>query len=389
MESEQDSTAGEWESELDEAFLDQVSAEEVVGLINTNLRPACPFQVTAHRGEDQQSVTTLQGKLGDTFSLTLSIDGADKITGLIFGPATDPEWTEPASLEEVRQRLEDFPGQVSALVIKDDKTLIDINRDEEMPLASAFKLYVLLAVAEQVQAGNLTWDEELTVTDGVRSLPSGELQDAPEGAKVSVREAALKMLSISDNTTTDMLINRVGRKAVEDAVVHSGHSNPSLLHPFPTTRELFSLGWADNGYAQQWADGDEAARRALLEEIDSQPFTVAVSAVSGGAVWPQGIDWFATSKDVTSAQRALFDLDDAQIRTVLSANPGVNADGWDYAAFKGGSSLGVLTGSWLLQSDATVATIVFLARSDDPAELAAAQQELFGLAESTIALLAE
>lgn len=46
--------------------------------------------------------------------------------------------------------------------------------------------------------------------------PTGRLQDEPTGTSVTVAEAADLMIAISDNTATDLLIDLVGRDAVED-----------------------------------------------------------------------------------------------------------------------------------------------------------------------------
>jgi beta-lactamase class A len=77
------------------------------------------------------------------------------------------------------------------------------------------KLYVLHALGDAVAAGKLSWDQPLTVTAQLKSLPSGVLQYEPEGTQISVLDAAAKMISISDNTAADMLIHLVGRSAVE------------------------------------------------------------------------------------------------------------------------------------------------------------------------------
>src|SRR5690606_27330832 len=105
------------------------------------------------------------------------------------------------------------------------EAMLDIDSADAAPTASVFKMYVLYAVAQAIEAGTLTWSEQLEITDDVRSLPSGELQNEPAGTLVTVREAAEKMIAISDNTATDMLIKRLGREQVEAAVAAAGHQN--------------------------------------------------------------------------------------------------------------------------------------------------------------------
>ena len=47
-----------------------------------------------------------------------------------------------------------------------------------------FKLFVLGALAHQIAAGRVSWNQELTVTDALKSPGSGSLQDVPAGTRV-------------------------------------------------------------------------------------------------------------------------------------------------------------------------------------------------------------
>ena len=387
LDSDEESTVEEWESLLAEDFLAAVSAQEVTDLVNTNLRPARPFTITDYRGTETQATVTLAGKIGEPFAMSLTLGSDGKFTGLLFAPASESEWEEPASLDEVSERLQELPGELSALVIRDGETLIELGADESAPLGSIFKLYVLLAVGEAVENGTLSWDDELTVTDELRSLPSGDLQDEPAGTTVSVQEAALKMISISDNTATDMLLESVGRDAVERVVETTGHHDPAAMRPFLSTRALFELEWGGAGYRDRWVAGDEAERLEVLTELESAPIDVDVMDVVGDPAWSDGLDWFASASDIVAAHQALQDLDSPEIDAIMSENPGVDPGDWPYAAFKGGSSLGVLTGSWFLEDGDRTASVVFLFRGDDTEAVASGSQELFGLAQSAIKLM--
>ena len=228
----------------------------------------------------------------------------------------------------------------------------------------------------------------LTVSEENRSLPSGELQDAPDGTKVTVLEAATKMIEISDNTATDMLMQAIGRSAVEDAVVAAGHHNPGLMMPFASTRELFQIGWSNPEYLEKWETGDRDERRDLLDQLERQPVEPHDVVVGGAPLWPQGVEWFASARDVAMVHLALQERDDPAIREIMSANPGVTNDSWTYVGYKGGSSLGVLTGSWYLADASGESYMVVLqANTDDPAGLSAKIHQQFSqLASSAIQL---
>ncbi len=252
------------------------------------------------------------------------------------------------------------------------------------------KLYVLLAVSHAIESGELAWDSVLTVREENRSLPSGELQDKPEGTEVSVREAATKMISISDNTATDMLIQTVGREAVEVAVEESGHHAPELMVPFLSTREMFQIGWGDPAYLDTWSNGTLEERRALVDELERKPIGPHDIAVGGDPLWPQGVEWFASAADVVAVHRVLQRQEDPTVREILSKNPGIPQNSWDYVGFKGGSSPGVLTGSWFVENSGGDSFVVVLQGStQDAAGISAGSQaEFFRLAASALELTA-
>ncbi len=390
LNDEADTTEEQWDGHLTDAFIKAVSAADLVELFNKQLRPAKPFKVTNYFENDVSGTATVQGAIGDPMDVSITVAKAGQLAGLLFSAAADPNWEAPKSLDEATKRLEELPGDISILVTKNGEDIVDIDSEELMPLGSIFKLYVLLAVADAVKEGTISWDDELTVTDAVKSLPTGELQDEPEGTKVSVEEAASKMITVSDNTATDMLIDLVGRGAVENAVVRSGHSDPEVLKPFVTTKELFSLAWDETVDKGKWKEASITEKESLLEKIDAKPFTVDTAVVAeSGPVWPEGLDWFASARDIAAIHKTLADTKDEKVRAILSENPGVNVLDWDYAAFKGGSIPGVLTGSWLLEDGDQTATVVLMSKANEPVQDAPFQQEFFGVAQAVVALLNE
>ncbi|AFY91703.1 serine hydrolase [Chamaesiphon minutus] len=91
---------------------------------------------------------------------------------------------------------------------------LDINGEKSFPAASTIKLPILMALFQAVDAGKIKLDEKLTVRRDLITGGSGRLQNS-RGAKLSVLQTATKMIVISDNTATNMIIDRLGgRKAL-------------------------------------------------------------------------------------------------------------------------------------------------------------------------------
>ncbi len=149
------------------------------------------------------------------------------------------------------------------------------------PTASQFKLFVLGALANEIAAGRISWDQTLTVTDAVRSIGNGpgSLQFAASGTQVSVEETATKMISISDNTAADMLIGLLGRNRVE-AQVRQWAANASANEPFLTTREMILLHYVA-GLGDRYLATPRREREAFLaSSVDPLPISAIVSGYS-------------------------------------------------------------------------------------------------------------
>jgi beta-lactamase class A len=178
------------------------------------------------------------------------------------------------------------------------------NTEMSLPLASIFKLYVLLAVANAVNAGSLSWDDQLTVTKEAKAVGAAGLEEVPPGAQVSVKSAAQQMISASDNMATDLLIARLGPGAVERALVAAGHHDPGSMTPFPTAHELFSVGWGKPDLREQWKQASPEARARLLKQTNSRPYQpdpMRTHTPASGF----GAEWYGSAGDICRVHAAL------------------------------------------------------------------------------------
>lgn len=389
-------------------MLDQVGADEIlVGL--ESLRATGPWTPVAFDGSEAEAVMTIEDTTGTFLDVQLVVGADGLLAGLLLTPGTDPDRPAPSSWDELDERVDEL-GDVDAVVLvsrvaeADDPSQAPGERcepvhstgdvDEAMPVASIFKLYVLAAVAEAVEAGALTWDTPLTLTDDVRSLPSGTLQDQPTGTVVSVRDAAGAMIAISDNTAADLLVSTVGRDAVLATMTATGHSDPSVNTPFLTTRDVFRIGWAGAADAPAWDSLSETEQAAAVAALPGGPIAVDPAAVTT-AVWEDGVDWFATATDLCAVHVALQDAaataTGGPVREILAANPGVEVDtaAWPYVGFKGGSTPGVVAGSWYAEdADGAAVVVSVQLASSDPATLPSLAT-FVDLSEAALTLAAE
>jgi len=84
------------------------------------------------------------------------------------------------------------------------------NAEWSMPTASVFKLPLLVEVFRQAAEGALDLDERVTLGAEDVVMGSGILRDFGPGLQPTLRDLAMMMVIVSDNTATNLLLDRVG-----------------------------------------------------------------------------------------------------------------------------------------------------------------------------------
>lgn len=233
-----------------------------------------------------------------------------------------------------------------------------LNADTQLAIASTFKIYVLGELARQVQAGTVSWDTPVTITDVLRSMPSGDYAAVPAGQQATARDLATAMMARSDNTATDHLIGLLGREQIEDTFAAYGHSEPSANEPLLLTRELFAIKmWQTADWMARYASSpDNEQLRLLVDEID----TIPLDPFGGWGHWNgptaiDGIEWFASASDLCRVMRALWTVGAEPgmepVPEILTANRGAVQDSvtWPRAGLKSGYEAGVVNATYVLE----------------------------------------
>ncbi|MDZ7960660.1 MAG: serine hydrolase [Aulosira sp. DedQUE10] len=95
----------------------------------------------------------------------------------------------------------------------DTGNYLDIGGDRVFPAASTIKLPILIAFFQDLDAGKVRLDENLTMRGDLVTNGSGVMQYERVGKKYTALETIIKMVTISDNTATNMIIDRLGGAA--------------------------------------------------------------------------------------------------------------------------------------------------------------------------------
>ncbi len=113
--------------------------------------------------------------------------------------------------QEVRALAADFSGRYTlALTNLTTGEHVGIDEDTLMATASVIKVPVLAAVYRAVEEGALSLDQRMTYTEAHKTIGSGVLSRLSFGVEMSLRDAAVLMIIISDNSATNMCIDAVG-----------------------------------------------------------------------------------------------------------------------------------------------------------------------------------
>lgn len=128
----------------------------------------------------------------------------------------------------LRKRIEDVikkeEGEVGvALKHFESGRSLELNAGSSFPMASTFKLPVLVEVMAQVKEGKFSLDDELSIQKTDQHLGSGLLSSltAP-GVRLTVRNLVNLMMMISDNSAADILLAKVGAENVNQRLMEYG-----------------------------------------------------------------------------------------------------------------------------------------------------------------------
>ena len=135
------------------------------------------------------------------------------VTLLLATAALLPSQSLP---EVLKSRIGDFQGTVTLYAKNlDTGESVGIRPADPVRTASTIKLPILLATFDLVAAGKAKWTEPLTVTAQEKVTGSGVIgAELSDGVQLPLRDVTHLMMVLSDNTATNMVLERVTADAV-------------------------------------------------------------------------------------------------------------------------------------------------------------------------------
>lgn len=154
--------------------------------------------------------------------------------------------------QRLKPLIDAHQGQVAVAVkhLKTGETFLH-NADKPMPTASLIKLPVMIEVHQQVQEGKIKLSEILTLKKEDKVPGTGVLTEHfSDGATFPLADAVRLMIVFSDNTATNLVLDKIGIESTAKRMEAWGYSNTKIhskvfkreTSVFPDRSKEFGLG---------------------------------------------------------------------------------------------------------------------------------------------------
>lgn len=155
---------------------------------------------------------------------------------LLFSQAVFAQKTKPTSLlkppsvaqlqtldEKIKAEIANFSGKVW-IYAKNLDTGKDyaLRADEQVRTASTIKLPIMTEVFRQVAQGKVKWTDEIVLTKERKQGGSGILFEFSDNTKIDLKTAVNLMIVVSDNTATNLVLDKIGADNVNDFIESLG-----------------------------------------------------------------------------------------------------------------------------------------------------------------------
>jgi beta-lactamase class A len=137
------------------------------------------------------------------------------VTPDIFGVEKD----KVKGIHRLQARVEElarsFPGTIGVYARNiETGAEVGYKADELFPMASVYKIAIMVQVFREVDAGRLLLNDRIELGKPDRRLGSGLFTYMTPGLKPTLHDLLMMMIAVSDNEATDKLLSMVGAKNV-------------------------------------------------------------------------------------------------------------------------------------------------------------------------------
>ena len=158
-----------------------------------------------------------------------------------------------------------------------------IYNNQKWRSASMIKIFILATTMEMVKDGNLSLDQDLTLHSYDKVGGAGILVGYESGTQIPLRKVLKLMITESDNTATNMIIDLVGMQTINDYIKEKKYSDTALQRKmmdmdaiyagrenYSSVRDLGEIFTKIYNHKCVNYDCDEVMIEFLLEQTDTE-----------------------------------------------------------------------------------------------------------------------
>lgn len=164
--------------------------------------------------------------------------------------------------ENIKLQAENSLGKISG---KYSLTFIDLTNLETLSInnnkfiaASTIKIFIMIEAYTRINEGTLREDDIIVLEDSMKVGGAGILSGRASGSKLSIKELIFLMMTKSDNTATNMLIDKLAMENINTRIKALGCNNSEL------NRKMMDQGAINRGIQNYTSSYDLALALSKL-----------------------------------------------------------------------------------------------------------------------------
>lgn len=128
----------------------------------------------------------------------------------------------------IEKIIEEFSGEVGVIVRVNDEDVFSKNEDKVFQSASLIKLFILEALLEKISQKSLSYSDRKSINFIDKAPGFGVLKVLDNELSVTIKDLATLMITLSDNTATNILIDILGIENIQNFINKRGYSGTKL-----------------------------------------------------------------------------------------------------------------------------------------------------------------
>ncbi len=332
---------------FDSSFIEKFGEEKLVKIFkDLYSETGSVLSISTVSFENQNSANLfLHTEKNYIIPITITINAKGKINSFSFRPP----FKKTLSASDIVDKFKSLKYEKKGILIKKltqiEDTLYAYNDEECFAIGQAFSLYILSYLAENEKK----WEKIIKVNNNYKSIPPGTLLNYPNSSPATVFTLAYHMITESDNTAMDILIDYIGKEKIENYIKEK-NKNYLLNIPLLKTKEAFLLKTKPH-VIEKYQKLSTKEKLDILNSFKNDE--VPTHTLNFSTPFPiNSVGWFASPKEICYILDHIRIINNPFINSILSTNPGLDLSpgGYLWGGFKGGRDKGIMTLNWLVKA---------------------------------------